>query len=208
MENRPWTLGMVFLLVCLVVACGGPTPAPAAPTVAAPTVATPTVAAPTVENALYDHTTLILSFILSDGSTVEADLGSLVADAGIEPEDVFPKSGDHLKAMGYEYNTVDQTLTVALPNGAVIQANLSEPITARILSLPPSDTNAEESMFKTVSAGEDYTCGLMADASVACWGSDQYGRSTPPEGEFRFRQRGSGPRLRYKGEQLRGLLGP
>ena len=144
---------------------------------------------------LYDHTTLILSFILSDGSTVEADLGSLVADAGIEPEDAFPESG----AMGYEYNTVDQTLTVALPNGAVIQVNLSEPVTARILTLPPSDTNAEESMFKTVSAGEDYTCGLMADASVACWGSDQYGRSTPPEGEFTSVSAGAGHACGIKG---------
>jgi hypothetical protein len=33
----------------------------------------------------------------------------------------------------------------------------------------------------TVSAGEEYTCGLWTAASVECWGSDSEGQSSPPE---------------------------
>ena len=36
--------------------------------------------------------------------------------------------------------------------------------------------------FASVSAGANYTCGLRADGSVACWGSDYGGKATPPEG--------------------------
>ena len=36
--------------------------------------------------------------------------------------------------------------------------------------------------FTTVSAGEQYTCGVKADDSVACWGWDEHGEATPPEG--------------------------
>ena len=35
-----------------------------------------------------------------------------------------------------------------------------------------------------VSAGDDHTCGVRRDGSVACWGSDYLDRATPPSGEF------------------------
>jgi hypothetical protein len=35
-------------------------------------------------------------------------------------------------------------------------------------------------MPETVSAGPGHTCGLKTDGSVACWGLDNYGQSTPP----------------------------
>ena len=38
--------------------------------------------------------------------------------------------------------------------------------------------------FASVSAGNNHTCGLRVDGSVACWGHDEYGQSTPPSGEF------------------------
>ena len=42
--------------------------------------------------------------------------------------------------------------------------------------------------FKSVSAGgadkAAHTCGVKTDDSVACWGHDCYGQSTPPEGPF------------------------
>ena len=38
--------------------------------------------------------------------------------------------------------------------------------------------------FASVSAGANYTCGVRADGSVACWGDDSWGKATPPEGEF------------------------
>ena len=38
--------------------------------------------------------------------------------------------------------------------------------------------------WASVSAGGNHTCGLRADGAVACWGSDEYGQATPPEGQF------------------------
>ncbi len=36
----------------------------------------------------------------------------------------------------------------------------------------------------TISAGGAHTCGLMEDNTVACWGRDFYGQSSPPSGIF------------------------
>ena len=36
--------------------------------------------------------------------------------------------------------------------------------------------------FASVSAGRSYACGVRTDGSVACWGNDEYGETTPPEG--------------------------
>ena len=44
-----------------------------------------------------------------------------------------------------------------------------------------NETNTE---FASVSAGGEHTCGVRVDGSVACWGGDRFGQSTPPEGEF------------------------
>ncbi len=36
----------------------------------------------------------------------------------------------------------------------------------------------------SVSVGQEHTCGVRTDGSVACWGDDKYGQATPPGGEF------------------------
>ena len=41
-----------------------------------------------------------------------------------------------------------------------------------------------EGEFLSVSAGDNHTCALRTDATVACWGWNGNGRATPPEGEF------------------------
>ncbi|HVH42453.1 MAG TPA: RCC1 domain-containing protein, partial [Labilithrix sp.] len=33
--------------------------------------------------------------------------------------------------------------------------------------------------------GYDHTCGVKTDGTVACWGSNTYGKATPPAGTFR-----------------------
>ena len=39
--------------------------------------------------------------------------------------------------------------------------------------------------FIEVSYGSDHACALNADGSIACWGSNEYGKATPPVGEFK-----------------------
>ena len=44
------------------------------------------------------------------------------------------------------------------------------------------DSGRAEGEFASVSAGGAHTCGVRLDGSVACWGDDGFGKSTPPEG--------------------------
>ena len=46
--------------------------------------------------------------------------------------------------------------------------------------------------YLSVSAGDRHTCGVRTDGSVACWGHDGGGESTPPDGEFVSVSAGSG----------------
>ena len=38
--------------------------------------------------------------------------------------------------------------------------------------------------FASISAGRNHTCGVGIDGSVACWGEDWSGETSPPDGEF------------------------
>jgi serine/threonine protein kinase len=42
-----------------------------------------------------------------------------------------------------------------------------------------------ETSFLSVSADWEHTCGVTSSGSVACWGADSYGRSSPPSGIFK-----------------------
>ncbi len=46
------------------------------------------------------------------------------------------------------------------------------------------ETEALSGVFSSVSAGDDHACGLRPSGVVECWGSDEHGKATPPEGEF------------------------
>ena len=51
----------------------------------------------------------------------------------------------------------------------------------------PQETDlpaSNEPRFQQVSAGENHTCGVKADGTVACWGENSYGAATPPAGTF------------------------
>ncbi len=39
-------------------------------------------------------------------------------------------------------------------------------------------------VFESLSVGYDHACGLRPGGEVACWGSDEFGKSTPPAGVF------------------------
>ncbi len=39
-------------------------------------------------------------------------------------------------------------------------------------------------VYAQVSAGGDFTCAVMTDDSIRCWGKDQYGQASPPAGAY------------------------
>ena len=40
--------------------------------------------------------------------------------------------------------------------------------------------------FASISAGAEHTCGVGTNGYVGCWGSDFFGKASPPDGEFSF----------------------
>jgi len=49
---------------------------------------------------------------------------------------------------------------------------------------PTPATGVETGSFVSISAGEEHTCGVKTGGSVACWGNNDNGQSTPPAGFF------------------------
>jgi hypothetical protein len=45
--------------------------------------------------------------------------------------------------------------------------------------------------FTSVSAGVNHSCGVRTDESVACWGDNTWGQSSPPSGRFKMVSAGS-----------------
>ncbi len=54
-------------------------------------------------------------------------------------------------------------------------------------TLPPVEPEPEpsEGGFVDVSYGSDHACALHGDGWIACWGSNRYGKRTPPEGVYK-----------------------
>jgi hypothetical protein len=50
---------------------------------------------------------------------------------------------------------------------------------------PPPAVHVGSLKFKSVSLGLHHACGMRDDDTIACWGNDQYGQATPPEGAFK-----------------------
>src|SRR5436309_9480475 len=57
--------------------------------------------------------------------------------------------------------------------------------TASAAPVASSVTAVEGATRGSVSAGWDYSCGVKSDGSLACWGYNSYGQSSPPAGTFR-----------------------
>jgi len=57
-----------------------------------------------------------------------------------------------------------------------------DPAQAPILA--PTVAGTEVYLYTQVSAGDDHTCGLNENGSVACWGDNEFGQASPPSGTF------------------------
>ena len=56
---------------------------------------------------------------------------------------------------------------------------------ARLLGLQRlRPEHAPQGTFTQVAAGNGHTCGLKTDGTLACWGRNDYGQSTPADGTF------------------------
>jgi alpha-tubulin suppressor-like RCC1 family protein len=62
---------------------------------------------------------------------------------------------------------------------AIAVLSIAQPRTS--LAASHVDTGA---MATQVSAGHDFTCAILLDGSLACWGKNSFGQSTPPSGTF------------------------
>ncbi len=50
------------------------------------------------------------------------------------------------------------------------------------VTIDPASPDCNE--FTAVAAGDQHSCGLLTDQTIACWGSNNYGESNPPPGHF------------------------
>ena len=51
-------------------------------------------------------------------------------------------------------------------------------------SVQPAQARTDENWVtpETISAGYQHACGVKSDGTLACWGNNDYGQSTPPAG--------------------------
>ena len=119
MRVRGWILGVFFPLLGVVVGCEG-----------SQDVASPMPPAVSVEEAFYSSSTQMLTLTLSDGSMLEADLGTLATDveltaslaalaaaqASLEP--------DPASIVEAAVDPASETLTLILSDGSTVEADL------------------------------------------------------------------------------------
>ena len=61
--------------------------------------------------------------------------------------------------------------------------------------------------FASINAGSNHTCGVGTDGYVGCWGSDIFGKASPPDGQCHVRRCRLVPHLRSEGRRHRPPVG-
>ena len=73
------------------------------------------------------------------------------------------------------------------PSSITLVGAASELLGTLDAASPITDTpgvSTSEQVYTTVSAGGDYSCGLLKSQQIECWGIDGDGRISPPEGKY------------------------
>lgn len=61
-------------------------------------------------------------------------------------------------------------------------AGLADSVTALPASHAPSRSSAA---FRSIASGHDHACGVLTSGEIVCWGRNDRGQATPPDGEFK-----------------------
>ena len=80
--------------------------------------------------------------------------------------------------------TTTTTAPPTPPIGSTGESNTDTATTTPPTTTPPPTDTAPAS-FKTVSAGDQHSCGIRTDDTVTCWGYNGYGPADAPAGSFK-----------------------
>ena len=111
----------------------------------------------------------------NDDATLYIDLNSRIVVDNLEAGTYTIEATTYLAETGGEF-----TLTVEVTDAG------EEPEPA------PDPMPSARGPFSEFSRGADHVCALNSSGSVACWGADDYGQSSPPSGEFTAISSGEG----------------
>ena len=92
-------------------------------------------------------------------------------------------SNSRIAANGLEAGeyTIEATTFRAATGG-----EFSLALTAQAADKSPTPTPVPKvEGFVEISYGSDHACALHEDGSISCWGSNEYGKATPPSGDFK-----------------------
>jgi alpha-tubulin suppressor-like RCC1 family protein len=94
---------------------------------------------------------------------------------------------DSIQDYTFEQDRRRHLVVLQLHRGAGHHRPLSTPGRCRLESSPikasllwTAEPGVMLGAYRAVAAGKDYTCGLKQDGSIACWGLNNKGQTTPP----------------------------
>ena len=96
---------------------------------------------------------------------------------------LFSLALDHQSNLGQAVTGMDQGVLARMVEAGCIDADLLE-LSGIENPVEGVDTGGIVTDFVSVSAGDDHTCGVGVDGSVACWGDDFFDQTVPPSGPF------------------------
>jgi alpha-tubulin suppressor-like RCC1 family protein len=93
----------------------------------------------------------------------------------------------------------------SVDNGSITSCDLGLACDARpVVALGPAPLDARPTpvrpTFKSVAIGFAHSCNVLTDDSIACWGRDDRGQSSPPGGAFKTVAVGSSHTCRVRAD--------
>lgn len=116
---------------------------------------------------------------VTNATAAQCPAGGKVIGVGIDNGDGGGVAGDGILQTG----EVDSSTPVC--NGGSCRLWNDGDGTSTLLCDDGTSTTFDSGVYTVVDLGLDSGCGIRGDGSLACWGSNGHGKSTPPSGAFR-----------------------